>query len=220
MKPEPACALIFDLDGVIVDSNPVHTEAWRVYLERLGIVREDIEPRMHGRRNDEIVAVFIGADLTREAIAAHGAAKEQLYREMMRTRLRAHLVPGVVDFLKYCESFPTGLASNAEPANIDFALDGLALRHYFTVIIDGHQVDRPKPFPDIYIRAAELLHVPPAQCVVFEDSPAGVAAALGAGARVIGVHTHPADLRGVDLLIRDFRDPSLKEWLKSVERVT
>jgi beta-phosphoglucomutase len=211
-------ALLFDLDGVIIDSTPVHTEAWRVYLERLGIACDDVESRMLGRRNDEIVADFIGADLTTKAIASHGAAKEHLFREMMRDRLKTQLIPGVIDFLESCGGFPMGLASNAEPANIDFVLDGLGLRRYFRVIVDGHQVERPKPFPDIYLRAAELLGVPAARCVIFEDSPTGVAAGRAAGAKVVGVRSHPADLGSVDLLIPDFRDPALKEWLESVER--
>ena len=211
---------IFDLDGVVVDSMPMHTEAWRVYLNGLGIEYGDIETRMHGRRNDEIVAEFIAADLTPEAILEHGAAKEQLYRDLMGPRLMARLVPGVVEFLTLRNGLPIGLASNAEPANIDFVLDAAGLRQWFQVIVDGHQVDRPKPFPDIYLRAAHLLGVTPSGCIVFEDSPAGVAAAREAGARVVGVETHPTDLQGVDLLIRDFQDPALKEWLESVERRT
>jgi beta-phosphoglucomutase family hydrolase len=211
---------IFDLDGVVIDSMPMHTEAWRIYLERLGIECGDIEARMHGRRNDEIVAEFIGADLAPDEIFAHGAAKEQLYRDLMRPVLVANLVPGFVEFLRSSNGSPIGLASNAEPANIDFVLDGAGLRKWFQVIVDGHQVDRPKPYPDIYLRAASMLGVEPSKCIVFEDSPTGVAAAREAGARVVGVETHPTDLPGVDLSIRDFRDPALKEWLKSVERRT
>ena len=199
----------------------MHTKAWDVYLKRLGIGgHDDISARMHGRRNDDIVADFIGGDLSPEAIALHGAAKEKLYREMMSAEIDAHLVPGVVDFLESCRGLTVGLASNAEPANIDFVIDGARLRRHFRVIVDGHQVDRPKPFPDIYLRAAELLGVAPEQCVIFEDSPAGVAAARAAGGIVVGVQTHPADLSGVDLLIRDFHDAGLKDWLKSVERRT
>lgn len=213
-------ALIFDLDGVIVDSTRAHTDAWRAYLHGLGISCNDIETRMLGRRNDEIVADFIAAGLAADAVAAHGAAKERLYREMMTGKLEACLVPGVADFLADAAPFPKAVASNAEPANVDFVLDGLGLRRYFQVIVDGHQVGRPKPFPDIYLRAAGLLDVPAAQCIVFEDSPTGVAAARAAGARVVGIRTYPADLEGVDLTVSDFRDPALKEWLKSVERRT
>ncbi len=216
MKP----AFLFDLDGVIVDSMPMHTEAWRAYLKGLGLACDDIEVRMHGKRNDEIVADFISPDLAPDAIFAHGAAKEQLYRDMMGQEIKAHLVPGVVDFLASLNGALIGLASNAEPANVNFILDGAGIRDRFQAIVDGHQVDRPKPYPDVYLRAADLLHVPPQQCIVFEDSPTGVAAGKAAGAMVVGVQTHPTDLDGVDLLIPDFRDPALKEWLENVERRT
>jgi beta-phosphoglucomutase family hydrolase len=210
-------ALIFDLDGVIIDSMPLHTEAWRLYLKRLGIAANDsdIAGRMHGRRNDDIVAEFISGDLAPTEIFAHGAAKERLYRELMRSQLNRYLVPGIVAFLDRWRGFPLGVASNAEPANVDFVLDGAGLRDRFQVIVNGQQVDRPKPFPDVYLRASELLGVHPRDCVVFEDSPAGVEAALAAGMRVVAVQTHSADLKGVDLAIADFQDPQLEPWLRS-----
>jgi len=211
-------AYLFDLDGVIVDSMPLHTAAWQAYLKGLGLPCDGIEVRMHGKRNDEIVADFISADLAPDAVFAHGAAKEQLFRDMMGANIKDNLVPGVLDFLASLDGAPIGLASNAEPANINFILDGAGIRGRFQVIVDGHQVARPKPYPDVYLRAADLLNVPPQRCIVFEDSPTGVAAGKAAGALLVGVQTHPTDLDGVDLLIRDFRDPALKDWLKSVER--
>jgi len=215
MPPSPPCALIFDLDGVVIDSMPMHTEAWRIYLNRLGIPIENLEERMHGRRNDELVKDLIGAQLPAGEVFAHGAAKERLFREMMGPTLEAHIVPGVRDFLMRPDGAPRAVASNAEPANIDFVLDGAGLRGFFNVIVDGHQVARPKPWPDIYIRAAELLGRTPGQCIVFEDSPAGIEAARAAGSRVVGVGTHTMELEGVDVVIRDFRDPGLERWLRN-----
>jgi len=207
-------ALIFDLDGVIVDSMPLHTVAWRAYLESLGISNNDIENQMHGRRNDEIVNALIGADLPPDQIFRHGAEKERLFREMLLPRLEQHIVPGVREFLEATNGTPRAVASNAEPANIDLVLDGAGLRPYFPVVVDGHQVSRPKPWPDMYLRAAELLRTPPRNCVIFEDSAPGIAAARAAGARVAGIGTHTMDLADVDLLVRDFRDPGLSQWLE------
>jgi beta-phosphoglucomutase len=209
-------ALVFDLDGVIVDSMPLHTEAWRVYLRRCGVSCDNIE-RMHGRRNDDIVADFMGAHLTPPQVFAHGAAKEQLFREMMGAQLQAHLVPGIADFLRRYQTAPLAVASNAEPANIDFTLDGAELRAYFKVIVNGMQVKNPKPFPDVYLKAAEELGVAPRNCIVFEDSPAGVQAALTAGARVVGVETHEP-LEGVELHVADFHGSELDRWI-SKQRV-
>lgn len=211
-------ALVFDLDGVIVDSTRIHTEAWREYLLHLGKDCEDIERRMHGRRNDEIVADFIGSDLGEQEIYAHGAAKEALYREMMRSQLEERLVPGAAAFIRRGCGGLLGLGSNAEPANIDFVIDGVGLRGCFRVIIDGHQVKRPKPDPEVYLRVAEGLGVAPQNCVVFEDSPAGTAAARAAGARVVGVRTADAELGAVSLSIRNFLDPALEPWLDTLQR--
>lgn len=216
-------ALIFDLDGVVIDSMPMHLAAWESYLERLGIEHTDFGPKMHGRRNDDIVVEFIGGALSPEQIFAHGAAKEALFREMMISQIERHVLPGLREFLISCAPTPIGLATNAEPANVDFVLDGAHLRKHFRVIVDGHQVERPKPFPDVYLRAAQLLGIAPENCVVFEDSPTGIAAARAAGTHVVGIGTDAGALPKTDLLIRDFtiRDLSgasaLEQWLRTVE---
>jgi len=207
-------ALIFDLDGVLVDSMPLHIESWRIYLKRLGKPRVELSERMHGRRNDEIVREWIGADLSDEAIVWHGAEKERLFRDMMGPAIERHLVPGIANFLQAYQGVKKAVASNAERPNIDLILDSGGLRRHFLVVLDGQQVQRPKPFPDIYKKAAELLGVAMSECVIFEDSPAGVEAGLAAGARVVGLATHLRELSGVDLMIRDFRDPALVDWME------
>jgi len=212
-------ALIFDLDGVIVDSMPVHELAWRRYLESLGFDGGDIPSRMNGRRNDEIVRDFLGEALDHDTVLAHGAAKERVFRDMLRERLRESLVAGIEEWLDRVEGGPIALATNAERANIDFTLDGAGLRRYFNVIVDGSQVSRPKPAPDVYLRAAELLEIPPRNCIVFEDSPVGVAAALAAGMRVVGVRTHPSPLDGILFSVSNFLDPQLDAWLSAQRAV-
>jgi beta-phosphoglucomutase len=92
-------------------------------------------------------------------------------------------------------------------------LDEFDLRRYFKVAVNGQQVDRPKPFPDIYLKAAELLGLEPRDCIVFEDSPTGAQAGIAAGMRVVGVETTPSQFSGVSLTIRDFNDPLLEPWL-------
>ena len=87
------------------------------------------------------------------------------------------------------------------------------MRSYFDVIVDGHQVNKPKPAPDIYLKAAELLNVKPTNCIVLEDSPTGIEAGRAAGMRLIGVETTPATFQSVDLHIQDFADPRLENWL-------
>jgi len=207
-------ALLFDIDGVIVDSNPVHVEVWRDYLKRYGIdLGEGLPIRMYGRRNDDIVRDFFGAGLSPEEILARGAEKEALYREVMRRRLQGRLVPGVASFLQCHRKMAMAVATNAEPANAEFILKEAGLRSLFTVVVDGHQVERPKPAPDIYLLAADLLGVPPRNCIVFEDSTAGVEAAHAAGARVVALTTTQTDFPFVDLMIPNFLSPEVEAWL-------
>jgi len=221
MMIQDGIALIFDMDGVILDSNPVHREAWKLYSRRFGIeLDESMSDRMYGKRNDEIVRDFFGAGLDPEAIAAHGASKETLYREMMSAKLAASLVPGVTRFLQDCAGTATGLATNADPANVDFVLDqvrvgDIPLRNCFRVVVDGHQVSRPKPAPEVYLRAAELLGVNPRNCVVFEDSYAGVEAARASGARVVALRTTHREFKNIDLAVDDFCNPELETWLEA-----
>jgi len=213
-------ALILDMDGVILDSNPVHREAWRTYNRRFGIETDErMERRMYGRRNDEIVRDFFGADLDPGTVAAHGAEKEKLYRAIMAPRLAESLVPGVAEFLLRRNATPTGLATNAEPANVDFVLDGVRvgatpLRRCFQAIVNGHQVELPKPNPEIYLRVAGLLGSDPRNCVVFEDSLSGVESARAAGTRVVGLRTTHKEFKNIDLTVDDFRSPELEKWLE------
>jgi beta-phosphoglucomutase len=209
-------ALIFDMDGVIVDSNPWHRAVWEEYNRGLGVeMTEEMTRRMYGKRNAELIREFYGRDLDDAEVLARGAAKETLYREMMKPHLDGALVPGIREFLARHRDLALAVATNAEPPNVDFVLDETGLRPFFRVIVNGHEVAHPKPHPEIYLRVADALGVTPADCIVFEDSHTGVEAALAAGMQVVGIGTTHEDLAGVALLIRDFNDPALEAWQRS-----
>ena len=110
------------------------------------------------------------------------------------------------------------VASNAEPENVWFILQEAKLAPYFRAVVDGSQARRPKPFPDIYLRAAELLDTRPADCIVFEDSHSGVEAARAAGMRVAGIGSTHADLPGAALAAGNFLDRELEAWLEAQSR--
>ena len=113
-------AFIFDLDGVLVNSMPLHVVAWERYLERLGIQVEDIETRMHGRRNKELVYDLIASDLPADTVFAHGAAKEQLWRDLLlEDGIERYRIPGLTEFLERHIKVSKAIASNAEPQNIE-----------------------------------------------------------------------------------------------------
>jgi beta-phosphoglucomutase len=206
--------LIFDMDGVLLDSNAAHRDAWTAYARRFGVeTTEEMIERMYGRRNDQIVRDFFGPDLDELEVTRRGAEKEELYREMIGSRLEDMLVPGLRLFLERYQDAPLALASNAEPKNVAFLLDRTGLRRFFQVVVDGHQVSRPKPDPEIYLRAAQWLEVLPKNAIVFEDSPSGAEAARAAGMRVIGLRTTYVNLPDVAICVDNFLSGDLHSWL-------
>jgi beta-phosphoglucomutase len=207
-------AFLFDMDGVIVDSNPLHREAWVKFNASHGLqTTEAMQQRMYGKRNDQIVQDFFGGVLSAEQVFTYGAAKEAIYREMVGPLLPGALVPGVHEFLRRHRHVPAGCATNAERANVEIVLQLGGIAEFFKVVVDGHQVSRPKPFPDIYLRAAELLSAAPEDCLVFEDSYAGVEAGLAAGMQVVALRTTHPEFQGVSLAVDDFRAPELEEFI-------
>jgi HAD superfamily hydrolase (TIGR01509 family) len=146
-------------------------------------------------------------------VLRRGAEKEALFRTRIGPALEEHLVPGVASFLERHGGVPKAVATNGERANLEFVLKQGGLARYFQATVNGEQVSRPKPDPEIYLRTAELLGVPPRNCIVFEDSDAGVQAALAAGTRLVGLTTTHPKLPGTHLTVRDFADPELEPWL-------
>lgn len=215
----PGLALIFDMDGVLLDSNPAHRESWEAYNRSFGLeTTEAMHGRMYGKRNDEIIRDFYGRELLLEEVMRRGADKERLYREMIAGKVEQMLVPGLRSFLGRYEGAPLALASNAEPDNVAFLLDQAGLRTFFQVIVDGHQVQHPKPDPEIYLRTASLLGVEPANAIVFEDSYTGVEAARAAGMKIVGICTTHVNLPGAELCVDNFLDGGLHQWLAAQGR--
>ncbi|MCU0226824.1 MAG: HAD family phosphatase [Bryobacterales bacterium] len=205
--------LIFDMDGVILHSNPIHMESWLLYLKREGLPESALKPeKMYGKRNDQIFADLY-PDASPEEIAQRSRDKEALYRELMAPRLEEQLTPGLRELLESNRHRPIGMGTNAERANADFVLDEARLRPYFWTVVDGWMVARPKPAPDIYLQVAHNLGLPARNCIIFEDSYSGVTAGLAAGARVVGVTSTHADFPQLDMHIRDFTQPQLADWL-------
>ncbi len=205
--------LIFDLDGVVLDSNPVHVTAWDKYLTQLGVaVPPNFTEQMYGKRNDQILSELF-PDLDAEGIARHSSDKEAVFRELMRQEFEERLTPGLRELLDANKDRPIGLGTNAEKANADFALDTAKIRKYFRVEVNGWMVEHAKPAPDIYLKVAEGLGLHPRNCVIFEDSYSGITAGLAAGARVVGITSTHKHFPRLDLTIRHFAEPALAAWL-------
>jgi beta-phosphoglucomutase len=216
LTPRPA--FIFDLDGVIIDSEPIRTKCLLLYLEqhREALNVPGVWPSMQGWTNERIFGWLWGDTLGEQELSRHSAAHEALFQAMIEPHLGRYLKPGIVDFLSRWDHVPTGLASNAARASIDFILDGANLRARFDTIVDAREAGRPKPHPDIYLLAARRLGVAPADCIVFEDSPVGIAAAVTASMQVVAVQPEAAEPHaGALISIRSFLDPALETWLRT-----
>ena len=205
-------AVIFDMDGVIVDTNPYHRTAWRNYYQRYGkiLIDKDFVEYVSGKHNAHIVAhLFAGQTLTPDEVLQLGNEKEALFRELYRPDIVP--VAGLVDFLKVLKAagIRTAVATSAPVENLDFVINALELRPYFDALLNESMVSRPKPDPEIYQKAMTMLGVSPGESVVFEDSMTGIRAASAAGATVVGVATTqtPDELRPlVADVIRDFTE--------------
>ncbi|GAB4250548.1 MAG: hypothetical protein Kow00109_26460 [Acidobacteriota bacterium] len=204
---------IFDMDGVLLDNVDFHLEAFRKLGEEEGhpITREDVY-RVFGRKNDDMLRVLLGRELTAEEADRLGRRKEAIYRELIRPTLREHVVPGLEAFLAALREarVAMAIATSGPPENVELIMKDLGLRAFFQAVVTGEEVTRGKPAPDAFLLAARKLGIPPAECVVFEDSVSGVKAALAAGCACVAVTTtHTAEeLRplGPDLIVRDFRE--------------
>ena len=182
-------AVIFDLDGTLVDNMAWHTRAFDAFLARRG--REplsmDWRRRIDGKRNSEIFPMLFDEALTIEQLRAYEEEKEGMYRTLSRGELRA--VAGAVALLERLEAagIPVAVATSAPAANVEHTLREIGLAVRIDVIARGDQVPRGKPAPDVFLHAARLLDVPPAGCLAFEDAPIGVTAAKAAGMRCVAI---------------------------------
>lgn len=200
--------LIFDMDGVLVDSAQPHWRSWQRLAEEIG--KPITEAQFHmtfGRQNDDIIPLIFGYD-DEESIRRLADRKEILYRELIRDRIPA--VDGAAELVAACHQAGLKLAigSSGPPENIDLVLTGMRIDRYIETRITSREVVRGKPDPQVFLLAAEGLGLAPDRCAVIEDAPAGVDAALAAGAAAVAlVGTHPAQsLRSAHRVIDSLRD--------------
>ncbi|HVH41952.1 MAG TPA: HAD family phosphatase [Labilithrix sp.] len=183
-------AVIFDLNGTLVDDIRFHFEAWTRLAEKIGaVMSQSIFQSFNGLKNEDIFPRLLGREVGPALIDALGREKEEHYRELYRP----HLAPvaganGLLARLR-SEGVKLGLASSAPPANRAMVLDGLSWNDTFDAVIVPEGIPG-KPAPDIFLEAAKALDVPPSACVVFEDAWNGVKAASTAGMTVIGITTN------------------------------
>jgi beta-phosphoglucomutase len=194
--------VIFDIDGVLLDSYKIHYQCWRAIAQKHAITLSEKEfDSLFGRRGNEIV---------REIWGENHRQKQALYREKLQGNFpemdgAIKLIDGLA-----AEGFVLGIGSSAPPENVEVSLNGLDRRSSFKAVVSGDDVNRGKPDPQVFLLAAQRMAVEPSSCAVIEDAPAGIAAALAAGMTAIALvgTASPESLTEAHLVVTSLRQLS------------
>lgn len=209
-------AILFDLDGTLTHSDPLHFRLFETMLAERGVPIDDGFYRRHisGRTNRAILQDLF-PDMSEDEISAFSAAKEARFREAAKSQLQP--MAGLMSFLQYLEQKQCSVAvvTNAPRLNAEFMLEVLGLGDRFEFVILGENLPRAKPDPLPYQVALDRLGIAPEAALVFEDSPSGVRAAVAAKIATIGLASshNPATLKncGAQWVVQDFTDPQLRQ---------
>ena len=198
-------AVLWDLDGTLVDSEREHWQSWHETFEARGLaVTEAQFKATFGQRNDRILAQILGPDAPAQTVREIGDAKEQRYRELVTAGGLTPL-PGAAEWVKrlHAAGWRQAVASSAPRANVETVTQALQLRKYFSALVAAEDVTHGKPAPDVFLEAARRVAVAASDCVVVEDAEAGVAAAKAARMRCIGVGQR---CKGADVVVTSLKD--------------
>lgn len=210
-RPE---AVIWDMDGVIVDTAALHRASWQYAFGRQGITYSNQEfEQIFGQRNDLIIRKKMGRGISVEKIDEIAKDKEDFFREEVKKNLKPF--PGVLKLLKVLKEsgIKSAIASSAPLENVRVIIGGLKIEGYFQAIAYGQEVLESKPSPQLFVKAAEKLDVVSEDCVVIEDAIVGVMGAKRAGMHSIAVtNSHPAaSLDEADLIVDSLENVGLRE---------
>ncbi len=203
-------ALIFDMDGVLVDNNPFHKKAWKVFCQKYGfeLSEEQYRNQIYGRTNRNVLESLFPDLLNKNDFLGYAEEKEQIYRQIYDPHIQP--VRGLNHLLELLKDkdLKMAVATSAPTKNLDFVMKHLAIRDYFDLIVDESMVEKGKPDPEIYLTVSKKLVLPVERCLVIEDSLSGVQAALSAGMKVVGITTthEPSELKHTHWVINDFEN--------------
>jgi len=199
-------AVIFDMDGVIVDNHSYHHEAWMHFFMKYGLTVEGDPSRFFGRTNTDILTNVFPGHLSPIQLYEFAGEKEKLYRDLYQGNIEP--AEGLESLLSKLQEagYMLAIATSAPPENVDFVLGNTNLHMFFDVVVDSSMVARGKPDPAIYLKAAEELGVEPAFCLVVEDSVAGIRSVKAAGMKVVAITTtnQRDNLSEADFIIDNF----------------
>ncbi len=214
IKPK---AFIFDMNGTMINDMSYHIKAWRDIVNGLGanLTMEEMKAECYGKSGEMMDRIFPGR-FTQEEKDVIEMDKEQAYQDVYRTEMK--LIDGLQELMDKAQTanIAIGIGSAAITFNVNYILDGLNIRPYFKGIVSASNVTISKPHPETFLKCAALLGVNPAECVVFEDAPKGVEAALNAGMPCVVIttmHTKEefSQYSNIVCFIEDYTDPQLEK---------
>jgi len=210
--------LIFDLDGVIANTADLHYRAWCKIGDQWGFnlsTAQNEELKGISRKDSILkIANWAGKSFTNEELDAFAFEKNKNYLSYCQTLGTKDILPGVYDFINASMNKGLKLAVGSASKNAKIILQKLGILDLFSIIVDGNMVQNSKPDPEVFIKGAEILELEPKSCVVFEDSQAGIQAAINAGMFSVGVGQE--DLESCNYKIKNFEGLSPKQLINQL----
>jgi len=217
--------IIFDMDGVIIDSNPYHKLAWTNFLNRRNVKVDDavFKDLIFGTSGGEAISFLLNCKFSKMELNDFCNEIDSEYRDIIGKSENIKLVNGLVEFLETIVrgEHKMAIATSAPTENVDLIMEKFNLQNYFDLIVDKTQIVNGKPDPEIYLKALQGLCLPKDRCIVFEDSISGILSAKSAGLMVIGLTTsHPANeliKAGAAMTIKDFSEIPIRDIFRILQ---
>jgi len=212
--------VIFDMDGVLADTGPIHYESWVKLAKQIKVkFSKKFFNLTFGQQSVSITRELVGPKIKQEVVKKWADLKELYYREMVKDELK--ILPGALVLIKklHTHNFKLAVGSSGPPENVDLLLSTLNIKDYFDVIITAAELENGKPAPDVFLIAAEKLNIKIDNCLVIEDAPVGITAARKAGMKVIALRTTHCnvELLDADMVVHDLSSININDILKLLD---
>lgn len=208
MNQKPPFGVIFDLDGVIVKTDKYHRQGWQRLADELGIeFTEEQARRTRGVDRMASLRVVLGPDhgFTEAQMREFADRKNAYYTESIQQINPEDILPGTMNRLSELDAHGIPMAIGSASKNAAVVLERLEIAHRFHAVVTGHDFERGKPAPDVFLTAAVRMGMPPDRCLVFEDAESGIQAAHAGGMRAIGIG-QPDELPGAEIVVHSLDD--------------
>jgi len=206
-------AIIFDLDGVIVDTAVFHYQAWKKLANSMGFDLTEVQnEKLKGISRLESLDILLEIgkinSMSDEEKQQLATKKNEWYRENILKMTPQDILPGVKNFLAELKKADYKIAIGSSSKNAGTILERIGMKNFFDAVVDGTKITRSKPDPEVFLKGAQELNIPPEQCLVFEDAESGIEAAKNAGMKTIGVG-NPENLPKADKVIPGFQNVNI-----------